>query len=587
MSEYLHPSISSKIIDRSQVFVSAQGLTNLFAVFTSDRGEDNVLQYVTSPSEFIFKYGEPNFTKHGQMAINIIEWLKTSGGAWVLRVTPDDATYSHGIIGVNVVDNDGINEVTPFVRSIPLAVSKATLALYLSANADGADFPLMAIVPKGRGKSYNDLAYRLTVNDNFDETFDFRVYDFEVIERLDNGAEQLVEGPYQVSLTPDALGLSRESMFIADVLGKYSDRFEVIFDEENYDDLADALDINPDLADLLFGSQLKRSGALVPNGFDFVAGDDLSQITYMQEGSDGFIVPANGGSEPVDRPMTRVERIAAEKALLIKGYTGITDPKLTDKKQVEIDMILDGNQDVDVKNAMADLAKDIRKDFMTIVDCGFTGSYSQAVDFRQNQFTVNSPFVAIFAQDAVVYDEYTGRDIKVTSPYFLASKIPSVDEEFGIHWPFVGPRRGSISGQKSVSWFPTEPQKEQLYKAQINYIEQDPRRTKFGSQLTSQVTVSALSNISIMRALLRIQRDIEKLSEDYPFEFNDAETYDSFQYSLNSYVDKWVKNRACEYITATVYASEYDKQSKIARVKVEMKFTSIIERIFIDLIVNR
>jgi hypothetical protein len=526
------------------------------------------------------------------MSINIIEWLKTSGGAWVLRVTPDDAAFSHAVINVIVADNDG-KEVRAEVSALPNfgATTTGTIALDIATrggfvDGDGAKhFPLLGIVPKGRGKSYDSLAFRLTPNDNFDETYDFRVYDFEVIERLDTGSEQIVEGPYQVSLAPDALGISRESMFIGDVLAKYSDRFEAIFNEDNYDDLGDEIGANPDLQDFLFGTERKQGNATVPNAFMFnPSGDDLSAVTYLREGSDGFMVDDGQGGK---RSMTRVERIAAEKALLIKGYSGIVDPRITDKKQVEIDVILDGNQDPDVKNAMADLAKDIRKDFMTIVDTGFTGNYSQALDFRQNTFTVNSKFVAIFTQDAVVYDEYSGRDIKVTSPYFLASKIPSVDEEYGIHWPFVGPRRGSISGQKSVSWFPTEPQKEQLYKAQINYIEQDPRRTKFGSQLTSQVTVSALSNISIMRTLLRIQRDIEKLAEDYPFEFNDTETYDSFQYSLNSYVDKWVKNRACEYITATVYASEYDKQQKIARVKVEMKFTSLIERIFIDLIVNR
>ena len=50
---------------------------------------------------------------------------------------------------------------------------------------------------------------------------------------------------------------------------------------------------------------------------------------------------------------------------------------------------------------------------------------------------------------------------------------------------------------------------------------------------------------------------------------------------------KWVANRTCKSISGSVYASDYDRQQKIARVKVEMIFTGLIERIFIDFIVNR
>jgi hypothetical protein len=224
---------------------------------------------------------------------------------------------------------------------------------------------------------------------------------------------------------------------------------------------------------------------------------------------------------------------------------------------------------------------------MGIVDTGFQANPQQALDFRKNVMQVSSYMVAIFTQDFVVYDEYTGKDIKVTSPYYLASKIPSVDESFGLHFPFVGPRRGTISGFKKMSFNPTEPWKEQLYKKQINYVEADPKRVKFGSQLTSQTIVSALSNINNVRALLRIKRDVEELAEDYQFEFNDAQTLGAFQYNLNGYLQKWISNRACTSIKGTVYASAYDQQQNVARVKIELVFNSVIERILIDLVVNR
>jgi hypothetical protein len=36
-----------------------------------------------------------------------------------------------------------------------------------------------------------------------------------------------------------------------------------------------------------------------------------------------------------------------------------------------------------------------------------------------------------------------------------------------------------------------------------------------------------------------------------------------------------------------VYASKYDRQQRVVRVKVDVVFTGLIERVMIDLVVNR
>ena len=186
-----------------------------------------------------------------------------------------------------------------------------------------------------------------------------------------------------------------------------------------------------------------------------------------------------------------------------------------------------------------------------------------------------------------MFDQYTGQNIKVTMTYFLASKIPVIDEQYGIQWSFSGPRRGVISGFEEINFFPNEMWKESLYKKQINYVEKDPKRINFGTQLTAQTVNSALSNINNVRALMRIKRDVEAMMDEYRDEFNDAITHESMSYNLNNYLQKWVANRTCKNISGKVYASDYDRQQKIARVKVEMVFTGLIERIFIDFVVNR
>ena len=74
--------------------------------------------------------------------------------------------------------------------------------------------------------------------------------------------------------------------------------------------------------------------------------------------------------------------------------------------------------------------------------------------------------------------------------------------------------------------------------------------------------------------------------KDYIFEYNDSITWSAAQQALNGYLSQWITNRACKDITGTVYASEYDQKQKLLRVKIEMVFTSLIERIAIDLVVN-
>jgi len=293
-------------------------------------------------------------------------------------------------------------------------------------------------------------------------------------------------------------------------------------------------------------------------------------------GTDGEIEGASVNSSAVER-------------LLVKGYKGIIDERLTDKEVFPIDLVLDANYPIAVKNAIITLVEQIRPDFVAVLDTKFQGTPSQAITFRRNSISTTSYRVAIFTQDLVVNDsEYTGLNIQVTPTYFLASKIPVNDDSFGIHWNFVGPRRGTINGflADSLSFLPNPEWKEQLYKAQVNYIEQDQNSTRFGSQNTAQTVLTSLSNFSNVRALLRIQRDVESLMKKYIFEYNDDTTINAAQSDLDNYLAEWTANRACDFISGEVYASEYDRLQKVLRVKIELVFNSIIERIAIDIVVN-
>ena len=618
MTEYLHPSVNTRITDKSYVAQVAQGNSTLFAAFRSEIGPDNTIRELNSVSQALFEYGSPNLAKYGQGFYNVLNWLQNGGKVYAVRILPTtdtNGTYLYKDVNGNVVDPDNSNAryqhsvltletkedttdpANPVYHVRSRLVQKdsngSLQGLSDMVNRDEytnlddyTEYPLAVFYPYGRGANYK-LGVRFSLMDTLDSTFEFRTYSAYIVSKDSTGADVTLEGPFIVALDPMAKNKNRESIYFANVINKYSQYVKVMTDTgRNYvekvgnfvvDKILDAdlrATTSPFAIDLLFGNE--KAGAVNKTHDkvkfnEFNKNDTLQEPHFMAGGSDGYWGP-NGELEDV---------------LLTAAYGAILTPSITDKKQYEIDVVMDANYATPVKNKISEFCSSMREDCLAILDCSLQANASKTLDFRANDISMSDFKTSIFAQDLIVFDEYNGSSIKVTSTYFLSSKIPQIDNQFGLHWPFVGPRRGVISGFDAINFLPNEMEKENLYKQQINYIEKDPKRYNFGSQLTSQKQNSALSDINNVRTILRIRRDVEKMMDEYRFEFNDSTTHESMNYSLNAYLQRWVANRACKTISGLVYASDYDRQQKTARVQVSLTFTGIIERVFIDIVVNR
>lgn len=599
MPEYLHPSVNSRIIDNSFVFQTSSGSTVLFACGKATKGPDNKLTRLTSVSEAQFIFGEPNLTETGQTLYNVFNWLQAGGEVYFIRVLPDDAKFANIMLSVTTDTTGAVKQVVPKLASTATSASIASIETVLGAapvTASGiTTYNLAVFYPQGRGAAYDGLGVRITLMDSLDNTYAFRTYALEITAKDATGADAVVEGPFTVAFEPTAKDRNRESMYFANVVNKYAKMMKVLARDDLYNEIrtyiayGDSVDLgtsaaNPLHFDIFTGKE--RVGETnpihtivkfaIPGGIPTsnqvvnATASVVSAVNHITGGTDGTWTGGN-----------------SEESLLVQAYKGVTDPACLDKKQYLFDVLLDGNNSSAVKNAMSEMADAIRGDCVALLDCGFQANYVQTVDYRTNSISMSSFKTGIYAQDLMVFDEYTGSNIKVTLPYFLAKKIPANDDQNGIQWSFSGPRRGVLSGFDAINFFPNEMEKETLYKKQINYIEKDPKRINIATQLTSQTVNSALSNLNNVRALMRIKRAVEQMMDEYRDEFNDATTHESMSYNLNNYLQTWTSNRTCKSISGSVYASDYDRQQKIARVKVEMVFTGLIERIYIDFIVNR
>lgn len=965
------PRVISLIQNDEITYESSGSNLKLFSSFISEKGKDNTIVSITSPSEYISKFGNPSLSKYGQESYNNIKWLKGGGEVLCLRVMPENASYSHAFLDIQtkvskkeVLDKDG-NKVeydNVFLRpaifyndtdNTTLGLLEETLKTSEDrTSVDGyKNHLIFAVYPEGRGKYYNNLGFRLTLNKQYDSVYDYRIYNFEVVQFNNNGTADIKEGPYFVSFNPDALSSSQESLYIEDVLNNYctllkckcnSDEFVKLAKIINSDANVNPYDIDPIfcltkeindekqqfyceqtkkfedvqmsiykydingnpiedtegnpvvntvdsndvieqsivvadnsyrkslyskylssledmkkifnsvdkntflsiLDDLLLSldgntldggtikedskklkdylqeitnsvkifntsfldsdfQKLVNQNKLMTNLIDKIVDDclrllnynksiqidsftleiesllnnalnlkNLKEITDMKavskkdeinEVSNKILeIKANGDkydkedsipdilstlkskidylisvigdykfSDSVlvniikaynsiidkynatsDKYLSEAskERLISEiysdlpslandifnelsiticdldlyimdsivnqnllnaiqklallnkqnkslysdtissskgiselksiirknlenqsleiskmssllftiqlqnvdtacrlgngsdgdlddsnqklksktlKSLLVKAYSGLIDDKLTNTRVLPFNFILDANYPIEVKNAIVSLVQDIRRDFLYIADTEFKSNPEQTLQWKKQYFPINTNLVALYAHDFIVYDEYNAKDIKVTMPYFLSTKIPTIAKNYGLQYPIAGNKRGVIDGFKSVNFVPNDIYQEKMYNNRINYIISDEKRTKLNSQLTCGSQRTPLSDINNVIMLLQMQRDVKLLVEDYQFEFEDDDTMKNAQYAVNNYLNTYIDNRSCDEISATVYASDYDKKQHVCRVNIKIKFKNIVEVIIVTLDIVR
>jgi len=506
-------------------------------------------------------------------------------------------------------------------------------------------------LPKGSGPWYNRLAVSLTYENAYNNTYpDWSMFTLSVIEK--SNTSEIVRESFDVALDPDAISGTKESLFIEDVVNRYSSYLTCV---ANYDNLQNFIDTKLKITDANGDAVKDEDGnEIVPNTdkvikyiFNQITLDELNAATFGDNYketdfvdvaytdlmsaigydaqlchldtsltdstgeviyNDPFVsefyyntVDSNavfylaGGSrgngwgyETIDPETDEIITNSTLTQALTRAYNGTTDPIVTNTQTCVFDVMLDANYDITVKNAMSDLAALTRGDCVTILDMNHDcANASQAVAKRKDQMQYNTYFTSIFSQTLGINDEWTGKPVRVTPTFFLATKIPQNDAAYTEIYNFVGPRRGTIAGFRDVSWLPTEPEKTELYKNQINYIEQDTQATMFATENTSQKITSPLSMIHAVRSLLKLKRQMEQEARNYRMEFSTDDIRGHLQEALNNIANNKVLAGGYEYISPVVSASAYDRQQKICRVKVDLAFIDIMERFVFEFVVNR
>lgn len=527
-----------------------------------------------------------------------------------------------------------------------------------STKSEGSCFAeFIRFTPKGSGKWYNRISVSLAYNNNYDGTYpDWSMFTLTVAERVD-GVDTARE-QFTVSLDPDAISGSKESLYIEDVVRRYSsyvnctvnydnlrnfietklavldDKKKPIVDEDGneiivpvdcvikyifgiidldefkervfgedyehdeellkastkFDALMSVLGADEDGCKLDTGRYTTAEGGLQIqeytepfNSFMLFNTVSSSAALYLNGGSAG-----NGWEYEYDDEEGNKAFTSSLAQALVRAYSGVTDPFITNTNLCEFDLMFDANYDETVRKGMVELASVTRQDCLALLDQGLSiANATQAIDYRKNTENYDTFYAAIFTQHLTVNDGWSGKPIKVTPTYFLSSKIPANDISNGKTCNFVGPRRGTISGFTNISFMPTAYEMSELYKAQVNYIERDALGVYFATELTSQTKNTPLTLIHAVRGLLSLKRDFLKISRNYRSEYASTAVQAQLLGELNTCASEYILQGAFKYITPVISSTEYDIQQRIVRCDVSVAFVDIMERFVFSFIVER
>lgn len=316
MSTNVSPGVYSKIIDLTTYLQEIPGTIG-FIPFLSKRGPDNKLTYMTGLSEFAQLYGRPNINDFGkQYGLGpYVAWnhMSIAPSLYALRVLPPDAKYSNIVVSLRIpvadcttsggefvsattYDNADVyakyykDDITDELMVTTSALKNSSVADPITGDITHWVLPLFCIYPIGRGDSYNDFAIKIQPNANIEHV---DVFNLQIWETQNTGVDAVVES-FDFSLFKDAVDDSGDSIFIEDVLARYSKQMRLQHNDDNIALFNTALDITQRRSKFIVAEENQQGQLTLPihlgNGGD-------GSIVYIDPATGKKTIRAMGGDD--------------------------------------------------------------------------------------------------------------------------------------------------------------------------------------------------------------------------------------------------------------------------------------------------
>lgn len=500
-----YPRSRFEIVDQTNIQEISQNAVSspipmAMAAYTSDKGSED-WRLLFSLDEFTKQTGSISFTKHGQAQLTVAEQLRSGAVVFCKRMVSEDAALANTTVRARVVKINNVSYVYYYTVSAVNAgdFDTACDAGYNNFDVNNAtledgsvDVPLFTVTPMGRGAS--NMFFRINPEYITSKSAMYIKYSFEVYEN-----QELIESTL-FTMNPDII-LDGVSQAMNPKIKSNSTQVKVNLYEDGFYKLVYTLSetavdgTNPipvsTLVNLDFINGMDRRGqnqiggivaregiSVSEDGEDLWTTNKPSDIDVVYDLTDAVGIPlANGsygsiGNSPMNNP--------EEYTKMLLGTFGanqdsmLFDPIIYDLDAYKIDFICDCAYTPSVKKAIVNLI-DFRGDMVYLADLGFESTSMTTI----KEAVANIPyskFMAIYHNFFKIYDPYTSKQITVTAPYLLSSKMISHIAN-GVGRPFAGIMHGItfpeiIDG--TINYLPIEipgnDQKQELVDLNVNYI---------------------------------------------------------------------------------------------------------------------
>lgn len=223
-----------------------------------------------------------------------------------------------------------------------------------------------------------------------------------------------------------------------------------------------------------------------------------------------------GGGDAVRRA-TSSDIIGSDAPGGVMGWNLYADPE-----EVDINILINGGYaDPDVQRAMTDLAE-ARMDCMAILDTPSDKQrLSDALAYRRNELNIDSTYAALYSPDYLVLDEYNQINLYVPPSGHVAACYARTDTEKALWWAPAGMDQGKLS-VKGVRETYNLGDRNALTDAQVNAtrVIQGSGIRIWGAD-TLQTMASSLSNVSVRRLMMFIEKSLSEAALYSVFDPND------------------------------------------------------------------
>lgn len=578
-------------------------------VIDAPKGEDRVMVPITRSNHLLEEFGVGQFNLHGQPYHNAHHFLSNNNDvlAYIMRVTAEDATYSHVVILANVKPDaanktfevyyetiyfDNVKDEEELIRRVKALREDDT------PDADGFyKFPVFFLRSSGRGVYGNNFRFRMYKDTNMDEENSFLNYRIDVYEMEEYlKLKDAVRG----SIYEEAVEIYT-SLYMQDTLNDFErGKVKMYSFQENLQDIYD-----------LYVQTVEPNVQVPYEQFDFFYGldkeyDEIEGYTVLNpighpnavvlDSVEGIVL-ASGSDGMFKKPANDAERIVREAALedaYMKAFTGEFDKKILFKRQTPQTLFFDGNYPELVKYEIINWLIN-RHDGYGHLDVGIINTITDALGWGERLYNLGHICYGKSFQSYQVLDPFTKKRIRVTYPYFLAGYLPTHYIKAGSHIayacadaPLLAHVKRSVKPDLDAD---DSDNKEALYVLRMNYVETLAENVyQRGTQSTSDIGAkrtswSDLNEENNVYTLLEYKRMLENYVNTLTYDFAEVEDRARFTADVTRLLepDIGVKVRT---LNVRFDMTPWEEERSILHCYLEVVFKTMVKRSIIEIDVN-